>query len=28
VVGLVFTFAIAPGLVEDMGETDRDGSAA
>ena len=27
VVGLVFTFAIAPGLVEDLGETERDGSA-
>jgi hypothetical protein len=26
-VGLVFTFAIAPGLVEDLGETERDGSA-
>ena len=28
VVGLVFTFAIAPGLVEDLGEAERDGSAA
>jgi hypothetical protein len=27
-VGLVFTFAIAPGLVADLEETERDGSAA
>ena len=27
VVGLVFTLAIAPGLVEDLEETERDGSA-
>ena len=26
-VGLVFTFAIAPGLVEDLEQTERDGSA-
>ena len=26
-VGLAFTFAIAPGLVEDLEETERDGSA-
>lgn len=27
-VGLVFTFAIAPGLVEDLEETERDGPAS
>ena len=27
-VGLVYTFAIAPGLVEDLEEPERDGSAA
>lgn len=26
-VGLVYTFAIAPGLVEDLEQTERDGSA-
>jgi len=26
-VGLVYTFAIAPGLVEDLVQTERDGSA-
>lgn len=27
-VGLVFTFAIAPGLIEDLEATERDGSSA